>query len=161
MRRSFVFLAPLALAVAGAVACTPAPQSGREGQIQTPAAALTVADGWAGVTPGGARVGAGYLTIANSGAADDLLVSAQSPRAAHVEIHETQMRGDMMTMTPAAGGVVIPAHGSVEFRPGERHLMFIDITAPFAPGETVPVTLTFKQAGAIETSLSVRPAPAP
>jgi hypothetical protein len=67
-----------------------------------------------------------------------------------------KMDGAMMSMAPVAGGVEIPAGGAVTFEPGGLHLMFMEITAPFKDAETVPVTLTFEQGGAVEAALTVR-----
>lgn len=48
-------------------------------------------------TPGGVDV-SGYLTIVNGTSAADRLVSASSPRAARMEIHEMSMNGNVMQM---------------------------------------------------------------
>jgi periplasmic copper chaperone A len=147
---SSVFAAAvLGLALVGACS-PPAPQAGAS-------APPVISNAWAAVTPGGAKVGAGYLTVTNPGAQDDHLVSASSPRAAHVEIHDMKMEGDMMTMHSMDEGLVVPAGKSAALKPGGGHLMFIDITTPFVAGETIPVTLTFEHAGAIEAQLPVRP----
>jgi periplasmic copper chaperone A len=61
----------------------------------------------------------------------------------------------MMSMRPVPGGVEIPANGTVKFAPGGYHLMFMDIDAPFADGQEIPVTLTFEKAGPVEASLKV------
>jgi copper(I)-binding protein len=58
-----------------------------------------------------------------------------------------------MTQIPSAE---IPAGGSATFAPGGNHLMFIDVTQPFAIGEEIPVTLVFAQAGEVQISLPVR-----
>lgn len=123
---------------------------------EQPAALIAIEEGWAAVTPTGASVAGGYGVIANAAAAPDRLISASSPRAARVEIHEMKMTGDVMQMR-AMESVVIPAGGSLALQPGGNHFMFIDITAPFVEGESVPLTLTFENAGVVETTLPVRP----
>lgn len=138
MRSAFIAAAAFAVA-----ACTQA------------SAPITTSNGWAAATPNGVTVAAGYLTIANAGNAADTLVSAASPRAARVELHEMTMNGAMMQMRPATA-TPIPAHGQVALAPGGAHLMFVDITAPFVAGETVPVTLTFEHAGVVSVALPVR-----
>lgn len=125
----------------------PAPISGK----------LEVSAPWAAVTPSGAKVGAGYLTLTNTGAADKLLGVA-SPRAKKVEVHEMKMDGAMMSMRPVAT-LDVPAGATVTFAPGAYHLMFVDIGAPFVEGESIPVTLTFEKAGAIDVALTVSTTP--
>lgn len=122
----------------------------------TPGDALAVSDAYAGATPDGAKVAAGYMTISNPGAEADRLLSATSARAGAVEIHEMATENGMMTMRPLPNGLEVPAQGSVSLAPGGAHLMFMNITAPFAQGETIPVTLTFEKAGVVETTLPVK-----
>jgi copper(I)-binding protein len=139
-------------------ACSKAPESAVENPPPAPApvaASLSVTEPWAALTPAGAKVGAGYFNVTNPGAVADRLVSAVSPRAKSVELHEMKMDGAMMSMRPVAGGVEIPAGGAVKFAPGGYHLMFMDIDAPFADGQEIPVTLTFEKAGAVDASLKV------
>lgn len=123
---------------------------------QAATAPIAIEGGWAAVTPNGASVAGGYAVIANASDSADRLLSASSPRAARVEIHEMVMSGDVMQMR-AMESVEIPAGGSLTLQPGGAHFMFIDITAPFVEGESVPLTLTFANAGAVETTLPVRP----
>jgi copper(I)-binding protein len=49
---------------------------------------LAIQAPWSRATPPAAKVGAGYLSIANRGTSADRLVAAQSPVAGRVEIHE-------------------------------------------------------------------------
>ena len=103
----------------------------------------------------GAKVGGGFLTIKNSGGADDRLVAVESPVAGRVEIHEMAMENDVMKMRKLDDGVVIPAGETVELKAGGLHLMFMQVSKPFAEGETVPVTLVFEKAGKVDAKLAV------
>jgi Uncharacterized protein conserved in bacteria len=102
-----------------------------------------------------APAGGGFMTITNTGAEDDRLLSAASDAAAKVELHEMAMEGDVMKMRPMADGIVIPAGETVTLEPGGLHVMFMGLSAPFIEGETVTVTLTFEKAGAVEVELPV------
>lgn len=146
----------LSLAVCFALAACgappqPQPQAAAAGEAS---GALAIDDGWASATPGGAAVSAGYLTITSPTA--DRLLSVSSPRAARVEIHEMAMDGDVMRMRAVEGGLTLPAGEAVTLAPGGRHLMFMEVAPPFSEGESVPVTLTFEQAGAVEVEMPVR-----
>lgn len=116
---------------------------------------LSISGAWVAATPGGADVGAGYLSIANAGPEDDRLIGLSSPRAARVETHEMAMDGAMMTMRKV-DAIEIPAGGVATLSPGALHLMFFDISAPFVAGESVPVTLRFEHAGEVTLEAPVR-----
>ncbi len=151
--RAFFVIPFVALSLALA-ACNPSAQTA-EPEAEAPAGRLELRDAWAAPTPGGVSVSAGYLTIVNGAAEADRLVSATSPRAGRVELHEMAMAGDVMQMRPA-GALAIAPGAEVVLAPGGLHLMFYDITTPFAEGEEVPVTLTFERAGAVDVALPVR-----
>lgn len=106
-------------------------------------------------TPGGARVGVGYLTIINKGTTADRLVSATSPSAEKVEIHEMKMDDGVMKMRELAGGVPIEPGKRSMLAPGGNHLMLMGLKAPLKEGEKVPVTLTFEKAGKVDVALDV------
>jgi copper(I)-binding protein len=120
----------------------------------SPARGLYVENGWASPTPGGVDVSAGYLTLVNDTDAADRLLSASSPRAASVDLHQMSMAGAVMQMRPS-GPIAIPARGQVMLAPGGTHLMFNGVTQPFALGETIPVQLTFEHAGIVSLELPV------
>lgn len=120
-----------------------------------PAAGVSVEGGYARAMLPGAQVGGGYLTVSNGGATADRLVSASSPRAGAVSIHESSMEGGVMRMRMAQDGLMVPAGGTLQLDPAGAHLMFEGVAQPFREGESVPVTLQFEQAGAVEATLQV------
>ena len=69
------------------------------------------------------------------------LVSAASPVAGIVEIHEMKMEGSVMKMA-AIPGLELPAGKTVELKPGGYHVMLMDLKQPLKAGDTVPLTLT-------------------
>jgi copper(I)-binding protein len=107
-----------------------------------------------------APVGGGFLTIENEGPEADRLISASSPAAAEVQIHEMAMEGDVMKMRQLADGLELPAGQTVVLAPGGFHLMFMGLKQAFVEGETVAVTLTFEKAGSVEVLLPVEAAAA-
>lgn len=116
---------------------------------------LTIDGAFARATLPNAPVAGGFLTIANDGATDDMLTAVASPAAARTELHKMAMDGDVMRMRALTDGLAIPAGETVTLAPGGLHIMFTDLTGPLREGETVPVTLTFAQAGTVEVSLRV------
>jgi periplasmic copper chaperone A len=146
------FLIPLCAALLAA-ACG-APQSQTEHESAAPAA-VEARNAWAAPTPGGVDVSAGYLTLYNGTDADDHLLRATSPRAERVEVHEMIMDGAVMQMRPVER-LTAPAGETVVLAPGGAHLMFYGVTTPFNEGETIPVQLTFENAGVVDVVLPVR-----
>jgi len=101
----------------------------------------------------GQQVAGGFMKIENKGIADQLL-SASSPAAGEVQLHEMAMEGNVMKMRQVKD-IPVPAGGSVELKPGGLHLMFMNIKAPLAAGESVPVKLKFAKAGEVEVKMPV------
>ncbi len=116
---------------------------------------LEIGHPWSRAMPPGARTGVGYLTLANHGAEADRLVSASSPVAAEVQIHELAINDGVMTMRQLDGGLEIPANGEAKLAPGGLHMMLVGVKQPFREGEMVPLTLTFEKAGTVEVQLKV------
>jgi len=102
--------------------------------------------------PGQPAAGA-FMKIDNSGAADQLL-SASSPAAGEVQLHQMLMEGNVMKMGQVKD-IAVPANGSVDLKPGGYHIMLMNIKAPLKAGETVPVKLKFAKAGEVEVKLPV------
>jgi periplasmic copper chaperone A len=117
--------------------------------------ALSVKQAWSRATPKGAQVAGGYLTIENHGASADKLISAATPVAAKIEIHEMTTLDGIMMMRAIEGGLVIPPGKSVTLAPGGSHLMFIGLAAPFSEGQHIDAALMFEKAGKIDVSFDV------
>jgi len=118
--------------------------------------ALTVEQPWARAALQGGTGGA-FLTIRNAGTQADRLLSAATPLARTVEIHETIRDGDVSRMRPVQA-LDVPAGGSVALRPGGAHVMLVGLTEALRPGATLPLTLTFERAGRVEVQVAVQAA---
>lgn len=106
-------------------------------------------------TMGSQSNGGAYLQIENTGNADDALLSASSPAATSVEIHNMTMEGDVMKMR-SVDKLDIKAGSKVEMKPGSGyHLMLLGLKKPLKNGDKFPLTLTFKKAGKVKVSVSV------
>ncbi|TPG51902.1 copper chaperone PCu(A)C [Roseomonas nepalensis] len=117
---------------------------------------VVVEQPWARAALQGGNGGA-FLTLRNTGTAPDRLLSASSPLARTTEIHETVREGEVMRMRPVAA-IEIPPGGSVTLRPGGAHVMMTGLSGPLRAGTTVPLTLTFERAGAVEVQVAVQAA---
>jgi periplasmic copper chaperone A len=117
---------------------------------------LVISQAWSRATPGGAKIGGGYLTIENKGSAPDRLVGGLSDTAAKVEVHEMTMNNGVMTMRPLEKGLTIDPGKTVKLAPGGLHLMLMDLKAPLKKGDKLPITLEFERAGKVQVSLDVQ-----
>lgn len=135
---------PLALAVALAA--------------QAAVAQTTVAEPWIRGTV--AQQKATGMFVRLTSASGGRLVSASSPAAGIVEIHEMAMEGNVMKMR-AVPGLDLPAGKAVELKPGGYHVMLMDLKQQMKDGDTVPVTLVIEgkdgRKETLEVKATVRP----
>ena len=105
---------------------------------QLASAQTTVKDPWVrGTVPQQQATGA-FMQITS--AQGGKLVSASSPVAGVVEIHEMAMDGNVMKMR-AIPGLDLPAGKAVDLKPGGYHVILMSLKQPLKDGETVPLTL--------------------
>ena len=115
--------------------------------------AIKIENAYVRATAPGQPAAGAFMKIDNSGAADQL-VSASSPAAGEVQLHQMSMEGNVMKMGQVKD-IAVPANGSVDLKPGGYHIMLMNIKAPLKAGETVPVKLKFAKAGEVEVKLPV------
>jgi periplasmic copper chaperone A len=117
---------------------------------------LVITQAWSRATPGGAKVGGGYLTIENKGAAPDRLIGGSADIADKVQVHEMSMNNGVMTMRQLEKGLVIEPGKTVKLAPGGYHLMLLDLKGALKQGDQLPITLEFEKAGKVSLSLDVQ-----
>lgn len=121
-------------------------------------AQTTVKDPWVRGTVPTQKASGAFMHITS--AAGGKLVSASSPVAGVVEIHEMAMEGNVMKMR-AVGALELPAGKTVELKPGGYHVMLMELKGPLKAGDTVPITLVFEGADksrqTVEVKAPVRP----
>ncbi|MEY2633991.1 MAG: hypothetical protein RIR00_2645 [Pseudomonadota bacterium] len=86
---------------------------------------------------------------------DTALVSASSPVAGVVEIHEMAMNNNVMSMRRIPK-LDLPAKISVELKPGSYHIMLMDLKQQVKAGDKVPLTLVFEDAKKQQQKLDVQ-----
>jgi periplasmic copper chaperone A len=140
MARAFVLAVFLAACGSGATTTVP-----------------SITDAW--VRPASASAeSAAYLTITNPSGTDDTLVSASSPAATTVGLHETATDGSGMTGMHAIGHCAIPARASVQLTPGSTHLMLMGLRQDLVAGSSIQLDLVFEHAGTVVVKAQIRPA---
>ena len=87
---------------------------------------------------------------------DSRLVSAKSPVAGVVEIHEMAMEKDVMKMRALPNGLELPAGKSVELKPGGYHVMLMDLKQQVKEGDTVPITLIVEGKDKKQTTIEIK-----
>jgi periplasmic copper chaperone A len=117
---------------------------------------LTVTGAWARATPPGLTVGGAYFTLVNHGTQPDTLVSISTPVAATAALHRTALENGLSTMR-AAGQITIAPGATLKAEPGGLHVMLMGLKSPLVAGSKVPLTLTFRLAGAITVQVAVQP----
>ncbi|MFV0680247.1 copper chaperone PCu(A)C [Ottowia sp.] len=105
-------------------------------------AQVTISEPWVrGTVPSQKATGA-FMKI--EAAQDVRLISATSPVAGVVEIHEMTMDGNVMKMRQLKDGLPIAKGQTAELKPGGHHVMLMDLKQQVKDGDQVPVTLTFE-----------------
>jgi copper(I)-binding protein len=95
------------------------------------------------------------VTIENRGDGPDRLVGADTDAALAIEIHRTVIEPDGRAYMRLLEEVVIPAGGTVRFRPGGLHLMVVIPDERVRVGGTFAVTLRFERSAPITLDVRV------
>ena len=102
---------------------------------------ILISDAWVRATAPGQTVGAAYMTLTSP--ADSTLVYVESAVADSAEIHSMSMENNVMKMRMLEE-LPLKAGKPEKLAPGGFHLMLFDLKAPLKAGETVALTLCFK-----------------
>jgi copper(I)-binding protein len=123
---------------------------------------MTVADPWVRATVPQQKATGAFMQLTSD--VDARLVSAASPVADVVEIHEMRMEGSVMKMSPVRG-LDLPAGKTVELKPGGYHVMLMGLKQQVKEGDRVPLTLVIEAGDGsrqtVELTAAARPLNAP
>ena len=114
---------------------------------------VEVSQAWVRATVPGQQGTGGFMRLKAKSATR--LVGVSTPAAGIAEVPELNMNGDVMTMR-AVPALELPAGKTVELTPGGYHLMLMDLKAPLTNNTTVPMTLRFKDAQGVESTLVLK-----
>jgi periplasmic copper chaperone A len=142
------------LAVGFALAATPIAAVGARATDYN-VGSIHISESWARATPKGASSGAGYMTVTNNGTAPDRLTCTASDAAAQCQVHTMSMENGVMKMRPVDGGLEIKPGETITLKPGNLHIMFIDLKHPLETGGAIEATLQFEKAGTVKIELPV------
>jgi len=121
-------------------------------------AQVQVKDPWVRATVPQQTATGAFMQLSSS--TDERLVSASSPVAGVVELHEMKMEGDVMKMR-AVPSIAIPAGKGAELKPGGYHVMLMKLKSQMKEGDVVPLTLVVEgkdgKRQTLEVKATVRP----
>ena len=143
MRPSVRLLAAILAALVAIGACSAA------------AAAPSIAKSWARPGPAGGNTAA-YLTITASTSQADALLSASSPVADMVQVHDVSTDASGMTGMHPIDRLDIPAGATVTLEPGGHHLMVMGLKRELSVGGTIQLDLVFEHAGKVVVQAEIR-----
>ncbi len=118
---------------------------------------ILIEQAWARLSPGGAKTGAVYLTIHNTSLTDDLLLAVDSAAAQSTAVHQSVVEDDIAKMKPMPFGVEIKSGKEVVLKPGAIHIMLTGLSGALQPGDQLPVTMVFREAGSLDLDVPVLP----
>ena len=110
---------------------------------------------WIRQAPPGVDVMAGYFTLENLTARPLDLTSVISLDFGSVMMHASVVKGDQESMVEVPK-ITLPAHGSVEFKPGGYHLMLMEPKKNLYAGDMVSLTLSFSDGSQLAILAYVR-----
>jgi hypothetical protein len=147
------FLKPVLLALALTLASTASHAHGFK------AGDLKINHPYATPSLSGSMTGAMYIrSIHNTGKQADQLISARTPVAERVELHQMQMDNNVMKMR-AVPAIDLPAQAELRMMHGSAdgyHLMLINLKQPLKDGDRFSVWLQFKNSGEREVTVHVQ-----
>jgi len=100
--------------------------------------------------------GAAYFVIENNTAKADTLLSVSSDIATATEVHMSMADGNGVMSMQMQESTLIPAKELVEFKPGGLHVMFVNLKQDLRVGDTIVLTLNFKELGSITVEVPVQ-----
>ncbi len=121
----------------------------------TAQAQVTVDKPWVRTTVAQQTTTGAFMTLTS--ARGGRLVSASSPIAASVEVHEMKMEGDVMKMRPVEA-LALPAGKPVDLKSGSYHIMMMGLKAPVKAGDVVPIKLVVEDAKGKRETVDVQAA---
>jgi len=116
---------------------------------------IDVIDPYVRAVPPTAPASAAFMVLKNASDYDTALVDAGSDVAQVTELHTHIHNNGMMMMRPVAK-IHLPAHRATPLKPGGYHIMLINLKHALKPGDTVRLTLTFKDGSQKRITAPVR-----
>ena len=121
----------------------------------TPACLPKFEQAWIRSAPPGTTALAAYGRLRNACTKPFVVEDVASADFAMGMIHETRVEKGVSQMRPAQN-LVVPAHGSLDFAPGGRHMMLMHPTRNLKEGDRVWLQVTLANGARIRAAFEVR-----
>lgn len=116
---------------------------------------MELSDGWARPASQGKTSGA-YLKIDNGTASRDTLLAVSSKVAEKAELHKSVLHKDSTISMQPAGRQIIAPGTELHLKPGELHIMLIDLKSELSTGDSLSLSLKFARVGTKKITLPVK-----
>jgi len=116
-------------------------------------AAVVVTNAWVRATVAQQTATGAIMQIRSD--KDVRLVEVQTAAAGMAEVHEMKMDNDIMKMR-ALPQLELTAGKAVEFKPGQLHIMLMDLKGQAKVGDTIPLSLIFEDKNKKRETVQVR-----
>ena len=115
---------------------------------------VSVQSAWARATVQGQKATGAFMTLTAKTATT--LVGVSTSVAGVAEVHEMKMDNNVMQMRALPDGLPLPAGKAVALQPGGYHVMLMDLKLPLQKDTIIPLTLRFKDAKGVESSVEIK-----
>ena len=115
---------------------------------------VSVQSAWARATVQGQKATGAFMTLTSK--SDTRLVGVSTSVAGVAEVHEMKMDNNVMQMRALPDGLALPAGKAVALQPGGFHVMLMDLKLPLQKDTIIPMTLRFKDAKGLQSSLDIK-----
>ncbi len=131
--------------------------------LASPAGAITqystdhqieVEQAWARLAPKEPDTASVFFEVYNQSEKSDVLLSASSPAAENITIRRGTWQG-FNFLNRESDGIKIKARKTTSFHPGQYEITLSDLRGHVNVGTVLPVTLYFKEAGAVTIEAQV------
>lgn len=116
---------------------------------------IELSEAWIREAPPVAISMAGYFNLKNGSDSTITLVSFSSPSFEKVELHKTELVGDIAKMV-RQDRVEVPSDGALLLEPGGYHLMLVKPIIPLKRGDTVRIQILLDQERTLDVMATVR-----
>ena len=108
------------------------------------------------ISSGAGKAAAVYMTIRNDTDVSDRLMAAKTSVARKSMLHDTVITSDgVVKMKHIMMGVEVDKGEELVLKSGGKHIMLMGLTETLEPGRVLKLVLSFKNAGDVETSVTV------
>ena len=120
-----------------------------------PQGVVSLVKGMARASAPMAQTAAAYVTLFNGTDGEMRLASVDAGISDQVGLHETVEENGVMSMLEQPDGFPIPAQGTLEMKPGGKHIMFMGLKQELKEGESLKLVLNFADGTSLPVELPV------